>query len=267
MTVDLRGLALHRAVMELIVFETELAATLKRGQQAVRGHSDAVATIQRFLPMVKMQRDQLATYIKTTGSESGGETSTAGFTFSSTTTVSAVLRQINVAFNYGATSYAMLFEMALQLYEPPLREIAPKHLKAYAEAALTINRLVPAVVAWELARDDLYCSCICPLCGLGACACVAFGTQTLVAASREPESSLPVFVFQPPKPESELARAGVQGGERLLAIDGQEVRGIPEMQAAIRKHVLGEQVQLLVQRGSEPPREVAVRHVSDYPKT
>lgn len=267
MAVDSRRQALHRAATELIVFETELEATLKQEQQAVRGHSDSAATIDRVVPMVQTQRDRLATYVKTLGSKSNGGTSTGGFAFHSAPTVSGVLRQLNGAFNYGAMSYAILYEMALRLYEPPLREIAPKHLKAYADAALTMSRLVPSVVAWELARDGLHCSCICPLCGLGACACVALGTQTLVTAWREAEPSPPGFVLQPPKPDSELARAGVQGGERLLAVDGQEARALPEMQATIRKHALGEEVRLLVQRGSEPPREVAVRHVSDYPKT
>lgn len=269
MVVDSRRQALHRATTDLIMFETELEAALKQEQQAGRGNSDAVATIERFVPMVQMQRDRLATYIKTLGAQPTGGTSTAGFAFRSAATVAGALRQLNVAFNYGAMSYAILYEMALRLYEPPLREIAPKHLKAHAEAALTMSRLVPAVVAWELARDGLHCSCICPLCGLGACACVALGTQTLVtaSASREAEPSSPGFILQSPNPDSELSRAGVQGGERLLAVDGQDARALPEMQAAIRKHALGEKVRLLVQRGSEPPREVAVRHVSDYPKT
>lgn len=267
MAIDLRRAALHHAVTELIAFETELEARLKLEQQAIRGNSDALATIERFVPMVQAQRDRLTAYVKNLGSDSAGGSSTGGFAFSSAATVSAALRQINVAFNHGAIGYAILYEMALRLYEPPLREIAPKHLKAYADAALTLNRLVPVVVAWELARDGLHCSCICPLCGLGACACVALGTQTHVTASREVESSLPGFVLQPPKPNSELARTGVQGGERLLAVDGQEARALPDMQAVIRKHALGEEVRLLVQRGSESPREVTVRHVSDYPKT
>ena len=267
MAIDLRRQALRHAVTEVILFETDLQATLKREQQAVRGYPDAAAAIERFVPMVQAQRDRLATYVKSLGPESASGTSSAGLTFSPAATVSGALRQINAAFNHGAVSYGMLYEMALRLYEPPLREIAPKHIKAYADAALTMNRLVPAAVAWELSRDALHCSCICPMCGLGACACVALGTQTLVAAWREVESPSPGFALQPPKPDSELARAGVQGGERLLAIDGQKVRALPEMQAAIRKHALGEEVRFLVQRGSEPPREVAVRHVSDYPKT
>lgn len=267
MAVDSRRQTLHRAATQLIVFETELEAMLKHEQQAVRGHSDAVATIERFVPMVRMQRHRLATYLKALGSESNDGTSAAGFAFRSGATGSDALRQLNIAFNYGAMSYGILYEMALRLYEPPLREIAPKHLKAYADAAFTISRLVPAVVASELARDGLHCACICPLCGLGACACVALGTQTLVNAWREAEPASPGFVLQPPKPGSELARSGVQGGERLLAVDGQEARALPEMQATIRKHALGEEVRLLVQRGSDPPREIAVRHVSDYPRT
>lgn len=265
MAVDLRRDALHRAVTELIAFETELETTLRREQQTVLGHADAVAALERLLPMVQSQRDRLAAYIKTLGFVSTDVSSTAPFVFNSAATVSVALRQISVAFNHGAISYGILFVMALRLYEPPLREIAPEHLEAYAEAALTINRLVPAVVAWELARDGLHCSCICPMCGLGACLCVFAGTLRLVPASLESESSLSGFVLQPPKLGSELARAGVQGGERLLAIDGQEVRGPFEMIAAVRKHALGEQVRLLLQRGIEPPREVAVRHVSDYP--
>jgi len=271
MTINLRLEALRRAVTELIAFESDLKARLERERQVVRVHPEALAAIEGFGPMVEAQRDWLATYLKGIGSpEPGGGTTTSGFAFSPTAGVSGALRGVYVAFNYGAMSYAMLYEMALRLYEPPLREIAPKHLKAYADAAITINRLLPAVLAWELAQDGLHCSCICPMCGLGACGCVALGTRTLIAAWRDAataESAPPAFVLQPPKPESELARAGVQGGELLLAVDGQEVQTLWDIQAAIRKHALGDEVRLLVQRGSEAPREFGVRHVSDYPKT
>jgi hypothetical protein len=267
MAVDAKQRALRQAVTELVLFETELEATLKREQQAARGYPEAAAAIELLVPMVQSQRERLAAYAKSHAPESGGRATSVGFTFTPTATVAGALRQISVAFDHGALSYGMLYEMALRLYEPALREIAPKHLKACADAALTIHRLVPAVVAWELVQEGLHCACICPMCGLGACACVALGTQTAVAAWRDGEPSSPGLALQPPKPDSELARAGVRGGERLLAIDGQDVRALPEMQAAIRKHALGEAVRFLVQRGSEPPREVSVRHVSDYPKT
>jgi hypothetical protein len=34
-----------------------------------------------------------------------------------------------------------------RLYDPPLREIAPRHLRAYAQAAQEINQLIAGVVA------------------------------------------------------------------------------------------------------------------------
>jgi S1-C subfamily serine protease len=108
------------------------------------------------------------------------------------------------------------------------------------------------------------------MCGLGACGCMALGTQTLTAAWRDAgptESEPPDVVLQPPKPESELARAGAQDGDLLLAVDGEQVRALAEIQAAIRKHAPGDEVRLLVQRASESPRELNVRHVSDYPRT
>jgi PDZ domain-containing protein len=178
-----------------------------------------------------------------------------------------VLRDLCLAFHHLALSYAMLHEVALRLYEPRLREIAPEHLKAHADAALSTARLLPGVVAWQLAQEGLHCACICPICGLGACGCVSYATETLIAAWRDaaPTESEPLgFVLLPPKPGSELARAGVQGGELLLAVDGQQMRGRAEVYDAISKHALGDEVRLLIQRTSESPREVTVRHVSDY---
>ncbi|NIT03900.1 hypothetical protein GTO10_03125, partial [Candidatus Saccharibacteria bacterium] len=98
MTEDLRQQALHHAVAELIVFETDLETTLKGEQQAIRGHSDAAATIERFAPMVQTQRDRLADYLKTLGAASAGGKSAAGFPFSPASTASSALRQISVAF-------------------------------------------------------------------------------------------------------------------------------------------------------------------------
>ena len=91
MAVDLRRQALRRAVTEVIAFETELEVRLEREQQAARGYPDAMVTIERFVPMVQSQRDRLAAYIKSLGSEPGGGTPTASFAFSSPSTVSSAL--------------------------------------------------------------------------------------------------------------------------------------------------------------------------------
>ena len=269
MTVDLRLQALRDAVTELIAFERDLETRLEGEREVVRAYPDALAAIERFRPTVHAQRSRLVKYLEGIGGAEAGAAIEGGLPFSPAAGVSRALRGVCVAFDHGALSYAMLYELALRLHEPALREIAPEHLEAYVGAAATLYHLLPAAVAWELSQDGLQCSCICPMCGLGVCGCVAFGTQTLVEAWREAMaagSALPGFGLQPPKPESELARAGVRGGDRLLAVDGQEVRSVSDIQAAIRKHALGEEVRLLVERGAEPAREIGVRHVSDYPE-
>lgn len=271
MTADLRFQLIRRTVAELVANEGDVVGRLERAQQLSAGHPDTLAAIERLRPMVQTHRDQLATYLKESGgAEPSGEMTTPLSASRESNALSEVLRDLCLAFHHCALSYAMLYELAFRLYEPRLREIAPKHLKAHADAALSTAGLLPGIVAWQLAQDGLHCACICPMCSIGACGCVALGTQMLTAAWRDAvptESKPPGFVLQFPRPESELARVGVQGGELLLAVDGQQVRTTDEIQAVIRKHSLGDGVRLLIQRGSETPRELIVRHVSDYPKT
>lgn len=270
MTVDLRLQVIRRTVAELAALEADMAGRLERAQQLSSGYPDALAAIQRLRPMVQTHRDQLVTYLKDSGGAGpSGETTSLQSTPREATALSEVLRDLCLAFHHCALSYGMLYEVALRLYEPRLREIAPEHLKAHAGAALSTARLLPGVVAWQLAQDGLHCACTCPMCGLGACGCVSWGTETLIDAWRDAastESEPPGFVLLPPKPESELARTGVQGGELVLAVDGQQVRGRQEVQDALRKRTLGDEVRFLIQRGSESPRELIVRHAGDYPK-
>jgi PDZ domain len=283
MTVDLRLQVIRRTVAELVAFEGEVAGRLERAQQLSSGHPDALAAIQRLRPMVQMHRDQLATYLKESGgAEPSGEMTSPLSASRESKALSEALRDLSLAFHNCALGYTMLFEVALRLYEPRLREIAPKHLKAHADAALSTAGLLPGVVARQLAQNGLHCACLCPMCGLGACGCVDYGTQTLTRAWRDAaasrpglpwpsevptESEPPAFVLQTPKPDSQLARAGVLGGELVLAVDGQQVRDFWEVQVAIRKHSLGDEVGLLIKRGSETPRELKCEHVSEYPKT
>jgi hypothetical protein len=188
-----------------------------------------------------------------------------------TQTLSSVLRDDYTVFNYAAIGYSTLCEMGLRLYDPPLREMAWRHLRAYAEAAQQINQLIASVVAWELEQQGLECRCICPMCSMGACGCVAAGTYYINEAWRETTPSIGEaergFLLLPPRAGSPLAVAGVRGGERLLEVDDQPVATIAEIQTAIRKHQLGEEVGVLVQRGSESPRAIRARHISDLPST
>lgn len=270
MATDLRSQIIRRTVAELVAFEREVAGMLERAQQLSSGHPDVLSAIHGLRPMVLMHRDQLAAYLKDVGGvEPSGETTSPQPTSSKATALSEILRDLCLAFHQSALGYAMLYEMALRLYEPRLREIAPDYLKAHTGAALTTARLLPGVVALQFAQDGLHCACTCSMCSLGACGCVSLGTETLIEAWRDAtptEAEPPGFMLQPPKPQSELARTGMQGGELILAVDGQQVRGRQEVQDALRKHTFGDEVRLLIRRGLDSPHEFIVRHAGDYPK-
>ena len=76
----------------------------------------------------------------------------------------------------------------------------------------------------------------------------------------------PGLLLQPPRPDSDLARAGLRGGELLLAVDDRPIRDNSDVQAVLREHTPGEDVRLRVQRPGEEPTEVRVRQAGDSPR-
>lgn len=271
MSIDLRARVIRRAVADLITLVGEIAARLARAQRLSTDYPDALSVIERLRPVVQAHFDQLVSYLdETGGAEASGELAIREPAPAGEAAVLDHLRELCLAFHHCTLKYGMLYEVALRLYEPRLREVAPEHLKIHAGAALSVAQLLPGVLARELAEEGFHCACICPMCSVGACGCVYYGTLTLVTAWRDvalADAGQPGFVLQSPRPDSQLARAGVQEGDVVLAVDGQRVGDFPAAQSAIRKHALGDEVRLLIQRRSDSPRELNVTHVSDYPKT
>ena len=99
------------------------------------------------------------------------------------------------------------------------------------------------------------------MCSFGACGCVAISTRQINAAWRETAPTAegpPGLLLQPPRSDSDLAQAGIRGGELLLAVDDRPVRENSDVQAALREHAQGEDVRLRLQRAGEQPVEVRV---------
>ena len=275
MSNDLKKEQLCSAVTGLLTAERQIVDVLTRVLDSVHQIPAAVVAIQKAQSLAGEHSSSLAAYLATKGPQEGGEEPVSiipmplvhiieikGLSIPST------LQAGHAMFSSAALSYAALFELALRLYEPPLRELAPRHLKAYIKVAHGLAGMIPAAVARELEdRTGLGCHCICPMCGMGACGCVALGKKTIItgwqeALAGEAEAGFPL---QPPRADTPLAGAGVAEGERLLEIDGQAVQSIPEIQAALRKHTFGEEVLLRVGKDASTSRELRVRHVSDYP--
>lgn len=173
-----------------------------------------------------------------------------------------------VASSAAVSGYIVLCELALRLYEPALRDLAPRQLREHGETAQRVGALLVEVVATELADSGLYCHCICPMCSIGACGCVTLGRDLAVAALPRTgiETAAEPGVWLPqPRPGCQLAEAHVQAGDRLVGVDGEPVSSILEVQRAIRNHAIGQSLTLQIQRVSGAVDSVDVTHVGDYP--
>ena len=274
MTNDKGRQALQDRLIQLMADETEIVRALERQIALAPMHPEASKTLTTIHNAIKGHGESLRSQLEVSPGSVPAAQSPIGvlFDFASpgregTGLLSNNLRADFAAFNYAALGDAALFEMSLRLYVPALREIAPQHLQDYAQAARAVNHVIASVVAWELLQDDLTCSCICPMCTLGACGCVYACTNTIDEVWQEAAlavDSPPGFLLQAPRPGSQLLLAGVQGGDRLLEVDGQPVQKPMDGLAAIRRHAIGEEVRLRIMESSGEGRDIIVRHLNDY---
>lgn len=256
---------MRRYAQDLLALEGDLAALMKARRPAVRAAPTVAEALERNLEMIGRHQLALASYLGINGIDGHPRASAfRGFVGDreGTRQVSDLLRDDYAAFTYAAMSYAVLLEFALRLYDPELRDLAPKHLSGYTQAAHTAEEFVFSNVVGELVAEGSECRCICPMCSIGVCGCASASSVTLAVAWREAASlsAAPGFPIEQPRAGSALQRAGIQRGDRLLEVDGQPVDSIFKIQSAIRRHALGDDVRLLLQSGS-----VVAQHVSDYP--
>ena len=264
--------AIRQRLTNMLLMEREIAHGLTHRVGHPHMDRETATAMQRFRAVVTTHADTLAEHVEKYGGQMASPNAPFPWTNAAhqgpaNRTLSSVLLECHVAFTHAAAAYSALFETALRLYLPPLRTLSTQHLKAHVINAHTTNALAVRAVARELEENGLPCSCVCPMCGMGACACVATGAGALTMAWHEATAQAGVgegFLLQRPRAHSELAAADVDAGDRITAVDGLPVRSVPEIQAAIRKHQLGDAVTLQLVRGGEP-RKLVVKHVSDNP--
>lgn len=164
-------------------------------------------------------------------------------------------------------TYAILFATARILCEPEVCDLADRHLTDYVEALRILERMLPGAIARELNADGLFCRCVCPSCGIGACLCVRSSIATMAEAWGWPGLALDegVELRSPPRPGSQLAAAGIHEGDRILSVDGTQVHSNGDLQAALRAHEIGEIANLRISGSAGEHHAVAISHVSDWP--
>lgn len=261
-----RQAILHNQARDLMDLEAQIETRLREDLGIFRDLPEIHDVLLSAIQGAGERRDALSQYLGAVHHPDGSRAVTEAMPASA----SSVLKRHLATFGYAVAAYTVLTELAFRLYDPPLRDLAPKHLKAHTSLVYSVTCLLPTVVCEELAATHrLFCQCVCPMCGLGACACVTVGRQHVETAWRDAAGAAVAatgFPLPAPRPGSPLAAEGVKRGDVLLAVDGQEARTIPDIQAIIRKHAIGDAVQLRLGRANEGPRDITVPHTSDSPR-
>jgi hypothetical protein len=180
--------------------------------------------------------------------------------------LSVLLEDAIAAAASAVAAYSALYASARLLHENDVCDLADAHAAEWApELAALSDSLAPAIHS-ELLTGGLTCRCICPTCGIGACGCTRNSIDTIREywgrPGLEPSEGLELRV--PPRPGSQLAKAGLERGDRIIAVDGELVHTNAEIQRALRGHPIGESMTMHVVRAGEP-QEIRVARVSDLP--
>ncbi len=277
MATDLIRNELKQLLDDMVTVERQMEWLLDRQLQEVAAHPKVAETVGRFHRMVRAQREALEARRQSIGEkEFSFPTSIVPTPFlaaaearseGSAQAVSRALHTLYTAVNHAAFGYAMLHAVAHRFFDSQAEgntaDLAEAHLRSYAAAAQEMNQMVSDAMVWELSQRGQECQCLCPSCGLGICLCASHGTNTVNQVWRETSPPAPsggIWV-QPPRGDSAAARVGLREGDRIVAVDDQEIASdldTQSMQTAIRKHGSGEEIRLRARRAADELLEIAV---------
>lgn len=245
---------------DLIEIERQISDSAEGWASAVRDHPEAVELLDRIRSTVQSQREALERSREAQGrverreraeTQTGPLSASEALSRATEVLVTAALR-CEVAYQTARLAYAV---DACDLLESMLMDVAALVGDA--------RRVLPHVVARELRDVAINCVCRCPMCSIGACGCIRATLATTEEAwggeapAREPGLSL----LSPPRPSSQLAEAGLEAGDRILSVDGVGVGSNADLQAALRRHDVGGEALVDVERLGGEMTQLVVRRV------
>jgi len=257
----------QQRVADLVILEGQIQEALDQLLKEVRDNEEASEAIKRFQTMVNDQRETKQARLEVIGGgEAGFNSSIAPFGMTATLhgkggtyKVSKALHAISTMFSHAAFGYALL-HTAAHLFdegsqgagEGNTAEMAEAHRRAYADASQAVYRLIPDLVRRELGKDG-ECNCSCAACSMGICLCWHAHDDSLM-----PSSPAEGILMRSPKANSAALEAGLRHGDVILTADDHPLTTYWAILRVIQKHEPGEDVRLLVKRGSGEPLEVTV---------
>ena len=250
-------------LVDLIAVETRIVDLLDRWRDTVRDHPEAADTIEQMRTMAKLHHAALERRLTATPERHRPRASEPDLILVPSPSASDTLRRAAEAAFAAAFAYEAAYEIARLSYDGDTCDLLETHLTDYGATVVNARRALPHTVARELRRRGVTCVCRCPMCSIGACGCVrnTLATVELAWGGQEPGRAAGLTMLTPPRPGSQLAEAGLEEGDRVLAVDGEEVGANQEMQDALCRAEVGGAVRLDVERRSGERTQLTVHRV------
>lgn len=170
------------------------------------------------------------------------------------------------ALNEAALAYGRLHAIAHRAFdsqgEGNTAGLAEAHMRGHTAEIQQLDLGISDVAVRELDAAGTECQCTCPGCGFGLCLCAPHGASTVRQAWSEtlPKPPSDGLRVRRPRADSRALAAGLRDGDRVLAIDGQEIAtdlDVVAVQRAIRGHAPDGPMTLRIRRGRETePTEI-----------
>jgi hypothetical protein len=257
----------------MIALESAIEQKLEELMPEVSIHAGVTALLKSFQTTTKAQRQALETRIQAIANtvpaskEAPWILPVDRLGQEADYPVSTALQIIYTMFNQAVIGYAALHSLSTRFLDSPFvadegtsYHLTRQHTQNYVQAIQQISRVFHDVVIWELDETGLECKCMCPSCGAGICLCAMAGRwflrETWVKAG--PIADDEGVYIQLPKPDSAAMKAGLRRGDVVLAVGGQKIDSLWDLQEAMENAVSEEGIQLTVRRDSDVIEDVTI---------
>jgi hypothetical protein len=259
-------------MISTVALEARIEQGLAQWLEEVAEHPQVETLFKEFHDMVKSQRETLEARLRTVVSnvpDFDNSTTVAPISEAgpgSEYPVSAALQNLYTMFSRVIMAYTTLQPLTLRFRDSWVASeentaiIVKEHTSNYAAALQKINQLIHDVVVWEMDQEGLECTCACASCSLGVCLC-ATASRTLLGHAWDEAGPIVVdkgITVLPPRSESAALKAGLRGGDIILAADGHELDKWADIFDPIQTHESGESIEFHVHRESGEVVDIAV---------
>ena len=250
-------------LVELVAIETGTVDSLSAWDEVMGDRAEAAETIAGMRRAAASRRDALERRIGLIGASGRGAIE-SGVVPAPPSSPSDALRQAASFALDAAYTYEAVYLAARLGHDDDTCELLEAHLADCVAGIAAARRALPHAVARELADVGAICTCRCPMCSIGLCGCIraTLAITEVGWTGHEPGPARGLLLQSAPRPGSQLAEAGLCQGDRVLAVDGDEVGENVDVQAALRRHEVGQEARLGVERPTGERIEITVRRVA-----